>query len=169
MKKQILIPVLASVIIAGGILSFFAVRTGRFTTTATTTKEINKKNFVRPDIVGVIQFINGNKLTIKVFDLASSPFGDVPREQIREQMRKLTQEERRAMRDKMEQSVLETREVIIPLETPISIGRREAETEMKFDELKSDMHVRIWIENKEEELPKAKKVQAMTFKKDKLN
>ncbi len=68
----------------------------------------------RPDIRGIVHATDVDTITVAPFNLEANPWKDLSREEIREKMRSLTQEERRQHRAEMEKNLLSEMMIFVP-------------------------------------------------------
>lgn len=111
-----------------------------------------------PDLVGRVQSIEGNELTLLIAEmpqrgegpqLGEAPNGPPDQKEREDDTRQTEDPAPQERRQPMNEDIKfteETKKVLIPQETPISLGAGEAATELKFSDIQVDMVLQIWFE-----------------------
>ena len=113
----------------------------------------------RPDVRGVVQSVQNYQITVIPFDKDALPFKDFSREEMKEKMASLSQEERRSFREKMQKKFLQEIDIELPMDISIykKIKRLSRKAKrLSISDIEATNIVSIWMEPIEEgKLPKA--------------
>lgn len=97
-----------------------------------------------PDYLGEIISIDGNLVSIKYFDKSETPFANFSnRREFIKSLRNLSTTEKVTMGERLQQKVLGSRTVLVPIHTPIYLKKNSPKL-INFAELRNGDFIVIW-------------------------